>query len=58
MDSELVMKTAKLMAFAYWRGRMESMREEIEHETFEEMIAAAALHDVHRWVCAARAVED
>ena len=58
MDSELVLKTAKLIAIAYWRGRMEGMREKMSPVTFEAMIKAAAEKETDRWLCSARAIDD
>jgi hypothetical protein len=58
MDSEIVKKCAMLMAVAYWRGRMEVMRETISPDVFESLIEAAAKKEVGKWIFAARAIEE
>ena len=53
-DENRVESLAKMLAAAYWRGRLEDLRRtNFEDGTFEKMIEAAAENDLHRWKTAA-----
>ncbi len=54
-----IKKVAVMLAAAYWRGRLESLRVSVhEFGAFESMIEAASNADADSWKSAAKVVVD
>jgi citrate lyase gamma subunit len=52
---EQIESAARMMAAAYWRGRLENIRVSVlDQGAIEVMIKAAAEHDLGLWKAAAR----
>ncbi len=58
-QAEQIERLAKLLAAAYWRGRLDGMQRICgEEATFERMITAAAHEDLCRWRASAKLIFD
>ncbi len=50
MSKETIEAVARMLAAAYWRGRLDNMRASIhEQHVIEAMVKAASEADIDRW---------